>query len=149
MRIAEAASRSGLSIDTIRYYEKTDMLPEIARGPDGQRRFSSENVEWLSLLSSLRDTGMPVKTMRRFAALYRAGDHTIAERREILLAHAGQLKERRAALERCEALLAYKLSIYEEGNALKLMQWDSKAPVSDGGAPGTGKAERKAMRRKR
>lgn len=137
MRIAEAASKSGLSIDTIRYYEKFAMLPEIQRGPDGQRRFSAENVEWLSLLSSLRDTGMSIKTMRRFAALYRAGDHTIPERKEILMAHSERLKKRRADLDRCEKLLAYKLSIYEEGNALKLMRWDSGSSVSD--AKGGGK----------
>jgi len=130
MRIAEAAAKSGLSIDTIRYYEKSEILPEIARGPDGQRRFSGENVEWLSLLSSLRDTGMSIKTMRRFAALYRAGDHTIAERKAILVAHAEKLKKQRADLDRCEKLLAYKISIYEEGNALKLMQWTSKASFS-------------------
>ena len=131
MRIAEAASKSGLSIDTIRYYEKSGILPEIQRGPDGQRRFSSENVEWLSLLSSLRDTGMSTETMRRFAALYRAGDHTIPERKEILVAHSELLKKRRAELDRCEKLLAYKISIYEEGNSLKLMKWDSGSSVSD------------------
>ena len=131
MRIAEAASKSGLSIDTIRYYERSGILPEIRRGPDGQRLFSSENVEWLSLLSSLRDTGMSTETMRRFAALYRAGDHTIPERKEILVAHSERLKKRRADLDRCEELLAYKISIYEEGNTLKLMKWDSGSSVSD------------------
>ena len=131
MRIAEAASKSGLSIDTIRYYEKSEMLPVIPRGPDGKRRFSTENVEWLSLLSSLRDTGMSIRTMRRFAALYREGDHTIPERKEILVAHSKHLKKRRADLDRCEKLLAYKLSIYEEGNALKLMRWSSKLPALD------------------
>ena len=135
MRIAEAASKSGLSIDTIRYYEETDMLPEMQRDPDGRRRFSAENVEWLSLLSSLRDTGMSIKTMRRFAALYRAGDHTIPERKAILIAHSEHLKKRRADLDRCETLLAYKISIYEEGNALKLMRWSSGSFVSDAKRP--------------
>ena len=129
MRIAEAAAKSGLSIDTIRYYEKSDMLPEIQRGPDGRRCFSAENVEWLSLLSSLRDTGMSIKTMRRFAALYRAGDHTIPEHKAILVAHAESLKKRRGDLDRCEAFLADKISIYEEGNALKLMRWTPRLPV--------------------
>jgi DNA-binding transcriptional MerR regulator len=50
IRIAEAAHRSGLSVDTIRYYEKSGILPEIHRGSDRQRRFSAENIEWLTLL---------------------------------------------------------------------------------------------------
>lgn len=113
MRIAEAALRSGLSIDTIRFYEKSGLLPEIDRGEDGRRRFSTKAIEWLSLLRSLRETGMPMKTMQRFAALYRAGDAAMPERKAVLLAHAESLKERRAALDRCEALLARKIALYD------------------------------------
>ena len=131
MRIAEAAAKSGLSIDAIRHYERSDILLETQRGSDGRRCFSADNVEWLSLLNSLRDTGRSIKTMRRFAALYRAGDHTIPERKAILIAHSESLKKRRANLDRCEKLLAYKISIYEEGNALKLMQWDAKFSVPE------------------
>ncbi|MEO1160076.1 MAG: MerR family transcriptional regulator [Pseudomonadota bacterium] len=117
MRIAEAALRSGLSVDTIRYYEKSGILPEIRKGPDGQRRFSAENIDWLTLLFWLRETGMPMKTMYRFASLYQAGDHTIPDRKQVLLAHAEHLKKRRADLDRCEEMLAYKLAIYEDREA--------------------------------
>lgn len=113
MRIAEAALRSGLSVDTIRYYEKSGIVPDIRRGPDRQRRFSTENIEWLTLLFWLRETGMPMKTMYRFASLYRAGDQTIPERKQVLLAHAEHLKKRRVDLDRCEDVLARKLAIYE------------------------------------
>ncbi len=114
MRIAEAASRSGLGIDTIRYYEKSGILPEIRRGTDKQRRFSVENIEWLTLLYWLRETGMPMKTMHRFATLYHTGDHTIPLRKEILLEHSEHLKKRRTDLDHCEKMLAYKLSIYKD-----------------------------------
>jgi DNA-binding transcriptional MerR regulator len=114
MRISEVASRIGLSIDTIRYYEKSELLPPIKRGADGKRRFSAENVEWLILLSSLRDTGMPMERMRYFARLYQKGDETIPERKQVLLDHSKHLDERRTALDRCAEILAYKLKRYEE-----------------------------------
>ena len=114
MRIAEAALRCGLSVDTIRYYEKSGIVPEIRRGPDRQRRFSQENIDWLTLLFWLRETGMPMKTMHRFASLYQAGDHTVPERKQVLLAHAEHLKKRRADLDRCEQVLARKLAIYKD-----------------------------------
>ena len=114
MKISEAASRSGLSIDTIRFYERSGLLPPVARGPDGRRRFSPENVDWLTLLSSLRDTGMPMEKMRRFAELYRKGDDTIPLRRQMLIEHAVSLDHRRAALDRCAELLATKLQRYDE-----------------------------------
>lgn len=114
MRISEAASISGLSIDTIRYYEKLKLLPKIWRGSNGRRNFSAEHVEWLVLLSSLRETGMPMERMRHFAQLYQSGDETLSERRALLLDHAKQLEKRRAALDRCTELLAHKLKRYDE-----------------------------------
>lgn len=114
MRIAEAESTSGLSIDTIRYYEKLALLPKIDRGRDGKRDFSAENVEWLVLLSSLRETGMPMERMQYFAQLYQRGAETLSERRAVLLDHAAYLEKRRAVLDRCAALLAYKLRRCDE-----------------------------------
>ena len=113
MRISQAASASGLSIDTIRYYEKLNLLPRIVRGEDGKRCFSAENVDWLILLASLRETGMPLKRMRHFAGLYRKGEKTIPERRQILVDHSRHLDSRRKAVDRCAELLAYKLKRYD------------------------------------
>lgn len=114
MRITEAAEQSGLNIDTIRYYEKSGLLPEIPRGSDGHRRFSTENIDWLILLGSLRSTGMAMKTMAQFADLYRQGDHTIPDRRKILLEHAQHLDQKRQDLDRCDELLSYKLKMYDQ-----------------------------------
>ena len=101
------------SIDTIRYYEKSGLLPEITRGADRQRRFTSETIDWLILLGSLRSTGMSMKTMAHFAVLYRSGEETVSERREILLQHGKVLQQKRNALDACEALLTHKLSLYD------------------------------------
>ena len=114
MRISEAATQCGLSIDTIRFYERSGLLPPIDRGPDGRRRFSAVDVDWLTLLASLRDTGMPMKTMRHFAGLYRQGDDTIPQRKKVLLEHARHLDRQRGALDRCAAILAHKLQRYDE-----------------------------------
>ncbi|MHC2797719.1 DNA-binding transcriptional MerR regulator [Mesorhizobium jarvisii] len=109
MNISEAGSRSGLSVDTIRYYEKLGLLPRIARDRAGKRQFSMEDIDWLVLLSSLRETGMPLKKMRHFAQLYQMGNATLSERKTLLLDHASHLNKQRAALDRCAKLLAYKI----------------------------------------
>lgn len=112
MKIAEASEACGLSPHTIRFYEKSEMLPEIARGTDGHRRFTPRLIEWLTLLYWLRETGMSLAQMRRFTALAKEGDAGIADRRKILADHANTLAAKRAILEKCEDILAIKIASY-------------------------------------
>lgn len=119
MRINEAAQETGLSADTIRYYEKQGILPPVARDTSGHRQFSADNINWMTILYWLRKTGMSMEVMSRFARLVHAGSHTIPERLTILRAHDALLTQRREDLDRCADLLAYKISVYsqiEEGN---------------------------------
>ncbi|WP_143037551.1 MerR family DNA-binding transcriptional regulator [Allgaiera indica] len=46
MRIAEASERTGFSISTIRYYERSGLCPIIKRGADGKRRRRCARPEW-------------------------------------------------------------------------------------------------------
>jgi len=113
MQISEAAAICGLSTDTIRYYEKSGMLPEINRNAAGHRCFSKANLEWLTLLYWLRETGMAMKQMRRFTHLAKAGPGSVPERRQILMEHSERLQERRRLLDRCEAVLEVKIASYQ------------------------------------
>lgn len=114
MNIKDAAEVSGLSIDTIRFYEKAAMLPKLPRDARGWRRFDAGAVEWLRNLERLRATGMPMADMRRFAALVhgRVGPDGPAARLEILRRHAERLQHRRREVEGCQAYLDHKISIY-------------------------------------
>jgi DNA-binding transcriptional MerR regulator len=85
--IGECARRSGFTMDTLRYYERIGLIDDVRRTATGQRRFTDGDLEWLGTLKCLRDTGMPVEQMARFAALVREGDHTIPERIRLLEAH--------------------------------------------------------------
>lgn len=114
MKISEVAELTGLSIPTIRFYEKSGLCPIIERGVDGKRRFSKTDADWLELLGSLRSTGMPMSDMRAFADLYASGDATIPKRKAALLAHRQSLEVRQAELERCRTILDRKLQRYDE-----------------------------------
>lgn len=113
MFIKEASTKSGLSIDTIRYYEKEDMLSEIGRNAAGVRIFTAANIEWLTLLYWLRKTGMSMKAMKRYAIIVHEGDHTISERMDILQEHQKLVEERRKDLDACSDILTYKLHAYQ------------------------------------
>ena len=84
--IREAAETCGLTLHTLRWYERISLLDRIDRTADGRRCFTEADLEWLLLLSRLRATGMPVRDMLRYAELVRpqAGKQ---ERLELLQRH--------------------------------------------------------------
>lgn len=112
MKIRDAAAVSGLSIDTIRFYERAGMLPEVARDKRGWRNFDAGVIEWLQNLEKLRSTAMPLKDMKRFAELVHGSADSSPERISILTRHAERLARRRAELDACETYLQHKIAVY-------------------------------------
>ncbi len=108
----QAAEQSGFSLDTLRYYERIGLLDDIGRAPSGHRRFREEDLEWLGVLRCLRDTGMPIAQMRRYAELARGGETTLAERLTLLIEHDTCVRERIAALQAEQAHLQEKIDWY-------------------------------------
>lgn len=117
MNIGEAAATTGLTIDTIRFYEKAAMLPKLGRDARGWRCFDAGAIEWLKILERLRATGMPMADMRRFATLVFADTAGSAgatrERLAILHAHKDAIARQKAELQACEAYVDFKIGIYE------------------------------------
>ncbi len=62
MNIQEAAHRSGLSADTIRFYERKGVLPRPPRGANGYRQYTEEHVATLEFARGLRDLNLPLRT---------------------------------------------------------------------------------------
>jgi DNA-binding transcriptional MerR regulator len=107
----QVAEQTGFSLDTLRYYERIGLLDDIARNPGGQRVFTGDDVAWLRLLRCLRDTGMPIQRLVRYAALARGGEETIGERLDVLAEHDRDIDDKIAHLrveqERIRAKIAY------------------------------------------
>lgn len=112
--IAQAAERSGLSIDTLRYYERIGLVEPPARDSGGRRSYSDEDLNWLGFLTKLRTTGMPVRMMREYAQLRMKGVGTEARRRQILVDHRKDVLDRITELRGCLDALNYKISTYDD-----------------------------------
>ena len=109
---SEAAEQSGFSLDTLRYYDRIGLLDDIDRAPSGHRRFRDDGLEWLGVLRCLRETGMPIARMRRYAELTRRGEATMAERLSLLTEHDKQVQERIALLQAQHNHLREKIDWY-------------------------------------
>ncbi|MEU1983491.1 MerR family transcriptional regulator [Nocardia sp. NPDC019395] len=115
--ISAAARHCGLSQDTLRWYERIGLLSHIGRDHTGKRRFSDRDLEWLTLITRLRTTGMSVADMIRYAELVRAGENTVPERLAMFRATRAEVLDRIAELQQTMAVLDHKIAIYEEHTA--------------------------------
>ncbi|MGC4805654.1 MerR family transcriptional regulator [Micromonospora sp. DT233] len=110
---SEAARRSGFSLDTLRYYEKVGLLNGVGRTSGGRRVFTDDDLGWLVLIRCLRDTGMPIADIARYAELFRAGEHTVGERKALLQRHAERTEEQLRLLQRQYDHLRSKIHYYD------------------------------------
>ncbi|MBD9664880.1 MULTISPECIES: MerR family transcriptional regulator [Variovorax] len=127
LTIAEVARRTGLTADTLRYYERIGLIAAVPRAPGGQRRYASADMDWLAFLLRLRETGMPIQGMQAFARLRSQGDASVGERRQMLEQHLAEVQAKVAALQQSMQALSLKIAHYRA--------IDRKHPSSPGTAP--------------
>jgi len=119
LTIDEAAHRMGISKDTLRYYEREGLLPTIAKGANGHRRYTEDDLGWVKFLQLLRGTGMPIREMKSFVELTLGGDETIAARVEVLERYRAALLARMEADRERLEFLNYKIDYYSGVLALQ------------------------------
>lgn len=116
--ISEASKRSGLSIYTLRYYDKMGLLPFINRSSSGIRKFKESDFEWLSIITCLKETGMPIKEIKNFLNLCIEGDNTLKERLEIFIEQKKKVAEEIKNLEKHMEKIDYKICYYKNAIAI-------------------------------
>ena len=111
--IAEAADATGLTPDTLRYYERDGlMLRPVGRAATGHRRYTDADLRWIDLLNCLRGTGMPIRDVRRYAELVRGGDGNEQARLDLLRAHREQVLAQLAEVQEHLGAIDRKIGIY-------------------------------------
>ncbi len=114
LTIAEVAEQTGLTAHTLRYYERDGLLlGAVDRSSSGHRRYSTQDVKWISLITKLRSTGMPIREVRKYAALVRAGTGNEAERLALLQAHRELVEQQLAEVTSHLRAIDHKIGIYE------------------------------------
>jgi DNA-binding transcriptional MerR regulator len=116
LTIQQAAAKTGLSVHTLRYYEKIGLLDPIARQDNTHRLFREEDLLWIGFLLKLRSTGLPIRDMLRYAELRRAGNtaESVSARKALLQQHARTVEETIAELQSNLAVLHMKVNMYED-----------------------------------
>ena len=116
MTIGELSRQTGLPESTLRYYEKKGLI-RVGRDGGGRRNYADGDAAWVRFLRRLKETGMPLKDIRRYAELRYAGDATLPERLDMLLAHREYVLAQSRRWEDYLRNLDDKIAIYERAIA--------------------------------
>lgn len=135
LSIAEAARRTGVSVHTLRYYERAGLVvTDVGRTAGGRRRYHKLDLDWIVVCTRLRATGMPIKTIRRYAELVSAGPGNEKERLALMEAHRDDVTAKLAELRECLQLIDHKIDVYRgrvaAGDADQL--WAPRRPADAG-----------------
>lgn len=116
LTIQQAAASCGLSVHTLRYYERIGLIRPVARRGNGHRRYRQEDMGWIAFLLRLRATGMSVEKMQDYARLREAGDQpdSVAGRKRLLQEHALAVEAQLDLLRGTLDYLHHKISLYDD-----------------------------------
>jgi DNA-binding transcriptional MerR regulator len=116
LTIQQTAQACGLSVHTLRYYERIGLIKPVARRTNGHRLYRAEDLNWIQFLLRLRATGMPVQKMQRYAELREAGTQlsSLAERKRMLQEHSLAVEADLKALAETLAYLHHKIALYSD-----------------------------------
>lgn len=115
LSIQQAAVATGLSVHTLRYYERIGLLDPIRREDNLHRRFRQEDLLWIRFLLKLRSTGLPIRDMLRYAELRRQGNTqaSVSARKALLLQHTQTVQQTLAELQSNLHVLQQKIVMYD------------------------------------
>lgn len=123
MTIRQVCSQYGLTPDTLRYYEKVGVIPEVHRTESGIRDYDDVAIGWVENAVCMRSAGVPVESIIEYVRLYQAGDTTLQARRDLLKdVHTSLLKQRQqmdAAIDR----LSFKIRRYDVALKMGVLSW--------------------------
>ena len=126
MTIKEVSEKYGISQDTLRYYERVQVIPAVTRTSGGIRDYQEEDLKWVELAVCMRNAGLPIESLIEYQKLFQAGDETIPARLELLQSQMEILKKQKEQIEEMMGRLSYKIDRYEEAMKTGKLIWTKK-----------------------
>ena len=129
LSIAEAARRTGVSVHTLRYYERAGLVvTTVDRTTGGRRRYRQLDLDWIGVCTKLRATGMPIRTIRRYAQLVLSGPGNEQERLALMEAHRAEVIAKLAEVQESLKIINHKIDVYRG----RLAAGDADQPWASG-----------------
>lgn len=105
LSIGELSRNTGVNIETIRYYERIDVMPKPARTEGGHRVYDATQLKRLAFIKRSRELGFSLNEIRALLNLVDAGTYTCSEVHNMTVEHLANVKRKIADLRRMEQVL--------------------------------------------
>ncbi|ADG70543.1 MerR family transcriptional regulator [Brachyspira murdochii] len=112
MTIAEVSKKTELSADTLRYYERIGIIPEIERSESGIRNYTDYDLGWIEFSKCMRNSGMSIESIIEYIKLYNKGDATLEARKQLLVSQRDAMQEKLNELQATLDKLNKKIENY-------------------------------------
>ena len=113
MNIKKVSELTGVSADTIRYYERIGLLPHITRNQSGIRDFTEREIGILEFVRCFRKAGMSVESLIEYINLLVEGEGTEEARLALLIEQRDELVSRIDELNKARERLDFKINNYQ------------------------------------
>lgn len=114
MKVSEASKLTGVSTDTIRYYEKEGLIPIIDRNDSGNRKIDERIIRRITFAKHMRSAGMSIKALKQYVDLVDDTEDNTVKQKEILREQVADMEERRDDIQFAINHLNYKLEHYDD-----------------------------------
>ncbi len=114
--IGELSNKTGVNIETIRYYEREAILPEAVRASNGRRVYDEEDVKRLHFIHKCRSLGFTLKEIISLMNLVDTGNYSCKQVHELTLVHVKEVREKMEDLMRMERVLVEMTDQCSQGN---------------------------------
>ena len=111
MKIGQLSEQTECNIETIRYYERIDLLPEPSRSENGYRIYNEDHLKRLVFIRRSRQLGFTIEEIRSLLDLVDGGDYTCSEIKAITLEHVESIRKKIADLNKLEKTLTHIASL--------------------------------------
>jgi len=103
--IGEVSKRTGINIETVRYYERIELMPKPDRTAGGNRQYNQEQLKQLFFIKRARELGFSIREIKGLLSMALNTEFTCAEVHEITTEHLTTVQEKIASLQRLETVL--------------------------------------------
>lgn len=112
--IGEVSKLTGLSVPTLRYYDKEGLIPNINRNENGLRDFNDQDLNTIHIVTCIKGAGASIREIKEYMDLCQLGDLTLEARKQFFIEKKRDVEEQMKKLNEIMMTVEMKIKYYED-----------------------------------